>query len=104
MTPERWSRIEDLYHAARQKDAAGRAAFLAEACAGDDDLRQEVETLLEQPTEFGAATNLSGAVPEKSPEDVTGKQLGPFKVLSPLGHGGMAKVYKGYQESVDRFV
>ena len=53
MTPERLYQIEELYHAARQQDADSRAAFLAQSCAGDEDLRQEVESLLEQPTRFG---------------------------------------------------
>jgi tetratricopeptide (TPR) repeat protein len=37
-------------------------------------------------------------------EDLTGKQLGPYQVISPLGEGGMASVYKAYQPSVDRYV
>jgi hypothetical protein len=46
MTPERWQQIEQLYHAALERDANERAAFLAEACAGDYVLRGEVESLL----------------------------------------------------------
>ena len=46
MTPERWQQIEQLYHAALESDANERAAFLAEACAGDNALRREVESLL----------------------------------------------------------
>ncbi|MCP5100839.1 MAG: protein kinase [Chloroflexi bacterium] len=37
-------------------------------------------------------------------EDLTGKQLGPYQVVSPLGEGGMASVYKAFQPSVDRYV
>ncbi len=39
MTPERWRYIERLYHAALERDKDEQAAFLAEACAGDDELR-----------------------------------------------------------------
>src|SRR5262249_16991760 len=46
MTPERWRRIERLYHAALERDTDERAAFLADACAGDEALRGEVESLL----------------------------------------------------------
>ena len=46
MTPERWQYIERLYFAALERDTGERAAFLAEACAGDDALRGEVESLL----------------------------------------------------------
>lgn len=37
-------------------------------------------------------------------EDLSGKQLGPYQVVAPLGEGGMAAVYKAYQPSMDRYV
>jgi serine/threonine protein kinase len=37
-------------------------------------------------------------------EDLTGKQLGPYRVVAPLGKGGMATVFKAYQPSMDRYV
>ena len=51
---ERWQEIERIYHAARELDGAARAEFLAKACAGDDDLRREVESLLAQDAELGS--------------------------------------------------
>ena len=41
--PDRWATVERLYHAAQALPAEQRAPFLAEACAGDDELRREVE-------------------------------------------------------------
>ena len=46
MTPDRWRQVDDLCHAALARPAEDRAAFLATACAGDDVLRGEVESLL----------------------------------------------------------
>ena len=46
MTPDRWQKIEQLYHSARGRDESQRVAFLEEACAGDEVLRQEIESLL----------------------------------------------------------
>ena len=37
-------------------------------------------------------------------EDLTGKQLGRYQVVEPLGAGGMASVYKAYQPSMERYV
>ena len=36
MTPERWRKVEEIYHAALDVHEEQRAALLKEACAGDD--------------------------------------------------------------------
>ena len=46
MDPQRWARIESLYHAALEKDPGERSGYLAQECVGDPGLRREVETLL----------------------------------------------------------
>jgi len=46
MTPERWRRVDELFHSALEREPAERAAFLHEACAGDEALRREVEKLI----------------------------------------------------------
>ena len=47
MKAEQWRQVERIYHAAREREAVGRAVFLSEACAGNEELRREVESLLE---------------------------------------------------------
>jgi hypothetical protein len=49
MTPERWQRVEELYHAALARGVADRTASLANACTGDEALRREVESLRNHP-------------------------------------------------------
>ncbi|MFO7682747.1 MAG: protein kinase [Chloroflexota bacterium] len=41
---------------------------------------------------------------KRSNTDLTGTTLGNYRVLSPVGRGGMAIVYQGYQPSLDRYV
>ncbi len=56
----------------------------------------------ERPTP--TATTVTGAAADRQATDLTGKQLGNYRVLAGLGQGGMAKVYKGYQPLLDRYV
>jgi len=42
----RWEKVEQIYNAALERPEAERAAFLGEACGGDEDLRRELESLL----------------------------------------------------------
>src|SRR5918994_2318021 len=49
MNAERWERIKQLYDEAQARSPAARAAFLAQACAGDEALHRDVQTLLDQP-------------------------------------------------------
>ena len=46
MKPERWQQVDGLFQAALEREPDERAAFISEACGGDDSLRREVEALL----------------------------------------------------------
>jgi eukaryotic-like serine/threonine-protein kinase len=46
MAPERWQKVEELFHASLERPAEERSAFLDEHCAGDESLRKAVEALL----------------------------------------------------------
>ena len=48
MEPERWQKIERLCYSALNEEKSARAAFLEQACGGDDALRRAVELLLAQ--------------------------------------------------------
>ena len=104
MTPERLQQIEELYHEAKSKDTVARALFLEESCVGDADLRREVESLLHQPDAIATIASAPEAASGFFFENLVGRELGKFRIVSLLRDGGMARVYKGYQESVDRFV
>ena len=47
MNPEQWARVKDVFNAALEQEPGARRAFVAEASAGDDSVRAEVERLLD---------------------------------------------------------
>ena len=47
MNPERWQKLNELFHAALDHEPATRAGFLGNACAGDESLRTQVAALLD---------------------------------------------------------
>src|SRR6202521_682855 len=109
MNPERWRKIEQLYHLALEQEPAQRNRFLAEACQGDAELRGEVESLFAQ---SGAADTLIDRTalqavagqPETHTDLTPGVRLGPYQILGPLGEGGMGKVYRGLDTRLGRRV
>jgi len=112
MPPERWRQVEQLYLAAVDKSPGDRAAFLAEACAGDSALRQEVESLLAYAP--GADSLLQAAVQEAAaqiptvdtapplPREIP--KLGRYQIIDKIGKGGMGVVYRAIDPAIDRTV
>jgi eukaryotic-like serine/threonine-protein kinase len=106
-------RVKSVFLAAMDRSAGGRGAFLDEACAGDAELRQRVDKLLHAhdrrdslpegsadsgatagppPDEEGASGTAGFATPE-----APGTVVGPYRLLRPIGGGGMGAVWLAQQ-------
>jgi serine/threonine-protein kinase len=99
MKPERWKQVDELLEAALDCPAAERATFLDRACAGDEGLRRELESLLISDEQAGAfiesppARMAADLLSESQAKPGKGERIAHYEILAPLGSGGMGEVY-----------
>ena len=111
--PARWRAVKALFEEALARPPGARAAFLDDACRAADGtpdaaLRSAVEALLDADTEADdflddtptTLASLLGALAATAPPGAdpgstvaAGSRIGPYRVVRPLGSGGMGEVF-----------
>ncbi len=104
MTPERWCRVKEIFEAALQQEGSARVGFVAQAATDDPTLADEVLRMLASDEKAGGFLSgvlegtlprLASSAPGASP---VGRHIGPYRVLSEIGHGGMGAVYRAVRD------
>jgi serine/threonine protein kinase len=101
MTPERWQKLEEIFQTAIALPSQDRRAFLSRACEGDDALRREAESLIAHAdgSDLGAPVrDVAGRIAAEQAGRYLGRRIGPYRVTSVIGSGGMGVVYAAVRD------
>jgi eukaryotic-like serine/threonine-protein kinase len=99
----RWQQIQSLFEQLIDTGASERGVYLARACGDDTELRTSVESLLKSDERPGdlllhAIGEAAESLLEDHQDRLIGTRVGPYRVVSILGHGGMSTVYRGERD------
>ncbi len=95
----RWLRLQEIFAAAVDLPASQQHQYVADACGGDESLRQEILAMLtcDAEPDSGPLTNaLDAAISDTSKDRrqaLINTVVGSYRLVSILGHGGAGSVY-----------
>jgi eukaryotic-like serine/threonine-protein kinase len=104
MKPQQWERVKELFEVACPRDPSARVEFLKRACADDEEVKHEVESLLrahDQDSGF-MSTPLGGLLVSDTPLLRAGQSFGYYEQIAPISEGGMGQVYSAVDSRLGR--
>ena len=109
MKAERLQQVSPIFHQVVELPAEERAAFLASACKGDATLREDVESLLSAHERAGSfieapAYERAAELLTDEPASLVGQLIAHYRIVAPLGRGGMGEVYLARDTKLERSV
>jgi serine/threonine-protein kinase len=105
MEPDRWQRIDELFHQVLELEADERSRVLERECGADAGLRAHVEALLRahdaDVSVLDAGPGIMVSLLHDDATSAVGRRIGSYRVVRELGRGGMGVVYLAEREDAD---